>query len=139
MDTSSSLEGVDAFFAALEKIERAADEAVREVVATASTLLVSEAQANFVGSHARGEPHVGGDKPNIVSGDLRRSIRADPITQYGKADYGTTVGPRMIYGRRVELGFNGSPGYPYFGPAVEKVRPEFERMAADIWQSKIGT
>lgn len=130
--------GEDAMFAYLDKIEEAADKATKELIATASARLVREAQSNFSGAHARGEPHVGGSKPNVVSGDLRRSIKSDPITRYAKADYGTIVAPRMIYGRRVELGFQGSPAYPYFAPAAEKLQPQFERDAADIWSAAMS-
>lgn len=130
--------GVDDMFAFMDRFEQAADDATKQLVATASLRLVREAQGNFSGSHARGEPHVGGSKPNIVSGDLRRSIKADIITRYAKANYGTIVAPRMIYGRRVELGFQGSPAYPYFGPAATKLRPQFQRDAADIWAATVG-
>lgn len=128
-----SWEGEEAFYAALDRIASAADAATKELVNVGSLTLTVAAKDNFIGSHRRGEPHVGGNRPNIVSGNLRRSIRSDPITRFGMADYGTSVAPRMIYSRAVELGFHGSPGYPYFGPAVDKTRPEFRRQAVEIW------
>lgn len=135
----SDWEGVDAFFGALDRLEAAADRATKELVATASAKLVKRSQANFVGSHRRGEPHVGGPKPNIVTGQTRRSIRPDPITRYGRASYGTIVAPRVKWGRRLELGFKGSRGYPYFGPAARELEPEFRRDAADIWRKNMSS
>ncbi len=129
--------GQEAFFAALDKIQRAADMATKEVVVNAETKLVRAAQGNFIGSHRRGEPHVGGNRPNVVTGTTRRSIRGDLLRRYGVADYGTTVAPRVKWGRRLELGWRGSPGYPFFQPAVEKVRPEIRRDAVDIWVKNI--
>lgn len=129
-------DGVSESDDALDKLEKLMDEAVKLIVARASTKLVAEAQANFQGSHRRGEPHVGGSKPNIVSGNLRRSIKADQITRFGDADYGTTVAPTMIYGRRVELGFKGSKKYPYFMPAVQKV--DMQKIALDTWREYIS-
>jgi hypothetical protein len=113
--------GVGQNRAAWEHLIGLIDEAVKETVTRSAVKLVAEAQSNFQGSHARGMPHIGGLFPNIVSGNLRRSIQAEPITRFGTADYGTSVGPRMIYGRRVELGFKGSAKYPFFKPAVDKV------------------
>jgi hypothetical protein len=129
--------GVNESDAALEALLRRADTAVREIVEKSSLLLVAAAQKNFSGSHRRGQPHVGGAAPNIVTGELRRSITADPVRKRGQADYATTVAPRMIYGRRVELGFQGSQGYPYFTPAVDTVIPQLEKLGARIWREHV--
>ncbi len=132
-------QGVDAFFGKLDQLAEAADGATRELVATVSTQLVQKSQQNFIGAHRRGEPHVGGKFPNVVTGETRRSIRADPITRFGTADYGTSVAPHVLWGRRLELGFNGSRGYPYFIPAARAIRygagtAGFRQQALLIWE-----
>lgn len=129
-------EGMSAYDAAIERLSVKLDEAVRMVVVKTSMALVREAQSNFSGSHRRGEPHVGGNQPNIVSGNLRRSIKATPVTRFGRGDYGATVAPTMIYGRRVELGFRGSRKYPYFGPAVQKV--DMRKIATEVWRTAVS-
>lgn len=135
--------GLHEFEAALKRVAFEADEAARVAVAKAAALAESKAKANFEGSHAAGEPHVGGDKPNVVAGTLRRSITTDPIRRYSLGDYGTVVAPRVAYARRVELGYPGSEGrghartraFPYFTPAAEDARREFRSIARDTWAS----
>lgn len=119
--------------AALDRLMVKTDLATRQVVARSAALLEKEAKSNFSGSHKRGEPHVGGTEPNVVSGDLRRSITATPVARTGVASYAATVGPTTVYGRRVELGWNGSAGYPYFTPAVKSARAKFGALAREIW------
>jgi hypothetical protein len=137
--------GLSEFENAMTKVARDADLASKAIVAKSAAVVIKTAQANFEGarkwvSGSRGgrhmfpARHVGGDRPNVVSGDLRRSIKADPIIRFGLAHYATRVGPRVAYGRRVEFGLHGSPGYPFFNPAVEESRPELARIAADTWR-----
>lgn len=136
--------GISEFENALKKVVSESDRASALIVAKSAAVVVKEAQLNFQGSrkwvsgsrggrHIDPAEHVGGDKPNVISGDLRRSIKAEPIKRFGLNDYGTSVAPKMTYGRRVELGMNGSPGYPFFGPAVEKMRPLLEAIARETW------
>lgn len=126
--------GVGELEAALTKVAGQAEEASRALVERSAAMVEAAAKANFDGSHARGRPHVGGSKPNVVTGTLRRSIHADPVRRYGLSDYGTVVGPHVIYGRRVELGYNGSTPHPYFAPAVQAVRPRFAELSARTWR-----
>lgn len=130
--------GEQEFTSAIDRVISAADAAAREVVQTAAALLTREAQANFSGAHARGKPHVGGSKPNVVSGDLRRSIRPDPVVKRGDGDYATKVAPHMRYGRRVELGFKGSRKFPYFQPAVDKVAGGMQTTAVAVWKKHMS-
>jgi hypothetical protein len=138
--------GISEFGAALEKISKQADDASKVIVVKSSAVVIKESQANFEGTRKRvmgpraqkyghlvADRHVGGDKPNIISGNLRRSIKADPITRFGLAEHGTKVGPRMGYGRRVALGLDGSKGYDFFAPAVATARPLFAAIARDTW------
>lgn len=127
--------GIPEFMGALEKVTRDADAASKMIVHTGSMKLVREAKANFDGSHKKGQPHQGGDKPNVVTGTLRRSIRATPVEKTGLFEYSSSVGPTVVYGRAVELGYaprNMRP-FPYFNPAAEKVLPEIRDLAVNVW------
>jgi len=95
------------------------------VAVAPGALVIALSMRNFEGVHKRGQPHVGGDKPNVVTGYLRRSIRMDPIVKVGRGHYVSKVGPNAIYGRSVELGYNGSKAYPYFTPAVHSAEQAF--------------
>jgi len=127
--------GIPGFNSAMDYVMKRSDDAAKEVLAKSGALVVSKAMRNFEGSHAKGDPHVGGDKPNIVTGYLRRSIQMDPISRVGIGQYQTRVGPGAIYGRRVELGWNGSAGYPFFGPAAEEAQDQFWDLAQKTWAS----
>jgi hypothetical protein len=126
-------QGEDKLKAALDALLLRIDAASKQIVAQGSALAISAAQRNFQGTHAKGEPHVGGDLPNIVTGDLRRSISADPIRRYAVAAYSVRLGPRMVYARSVEFGYNGSRGYPYFTPAMRQVTPVINQTAQRLW------
>lgn len=63
-----------------------------------------------------------GPGPNVVTGDLRRSINTE--VRYGFGTYIAVVGASMIYARAVEMGlpnWNGKK-YPYLGPAVQTLQ-----------------
>lgn len=125
--------GLQGVFAKIEEVAAQGDLAAKTIVTRGAALMEKEAKANFSGAHKKGQPHVGGDKPNVVTGTLRRSIRSAPVTRLGMAEYGTSVSPSTVYARRVELGYRGSKGYPYFRPAAEKVRPQLEALAKATW------
>jgi len=119
--------GVEEFAAALGRVgERTSIEA-RAALAEVASELEKVAKRN-----ASGRPG-----PNVVTGTLRRSITHDPITPWGIGGWQTKVGPTVIYGRRIELGFKGAdslgrvfdaPGYPYFGPAFRQVVPRIPEI-----------
>ena len=62
--------------------------------------------------------HTGGKYPNVVTGNLRRSIHTSYTRGAGK--YTAMVGSSMIYARSVELGNKKNPAikYPYLEPAA---------------------
>jgi hypothetical protein len=62
--------------------------------------------------------HTGGQYPNVVTGNLRRSITTSFTRGMGK--YTATVGSSMIYARSVEKGNKQNPAlkYPYLEPAA---------------------
>lgn len=120
--------------AALKRAMVQADLAAREIVAVASAELIRDAMANFEGAHRKGEAHVGGNKPNIVTGNLRRSIRGSGIARGAWGEYKQTVGPTTVYGRAVEMGRPGrSRAFPYFGPAAAGVRVRMDGISTLIW------
>lgn len=136
--------GLAEFEAALRRVAFEAGEAGRIAVAKTAAMVEAEAKKNFDGAHRKGEPHVGGSRPNVVTGNLRRSIRTDPIKVYALGDYGTVVAPRAIYGRRIELGYpggGGGPGqqptraFPYFVPAAQHAGAKFSDTAAAQWRA----
>lgn len=125
--------GLGDFDAAMDHVTKQADIASKTIISKSAALVVSKTMSNFEGAHAKNEPHVGGSKPNIVTGYLRRSTKMTPIVRLGLGSYETSVGPNAIYGRRVELGYKGSQGYPFFGPAVTDAQAEFNNIAQDTW------
>lgn len=115
---------------ALDRIAKEYDASGRAALIAAATTVEASAKANFEDAHSKGEPHVGGNKPNVVSGTLRRSIGFDTPHRLGVAEWATKVEPHTIYARRVELGYPGGKGrgrqktraFPYFKPAVKDTR-----------------
>lgn len=127
--------GLTELNAAIDRITASAAEAAKVTVGTAAAMLTGAAQANFEGSHKKGQPHVGGSKPNVVTGYLRRSIRFTPPARLGMFEYSSQIGPTAIYGRAVELGYaarNMRP-HPYFDPAVREVTPRLPAIATAAW------
>lgn len=118
---SFHFEGVSNFEGAVDAL------IVRVMLATNTGLTeaghVVEARAKM---NASGRPG-----PNVVTGTLRRSIHTEGPSNYGNAGRQIKIGPSVIYGRRVELGFHGDDslgrhyatlGFPYLGPALETLR-----------------
>jgi HK97 gp10 family phage protein len=137
--------GIPEVISAIGRMEKKVDEAGRLTTIQVAAETEARAKANFHGSHKRGRPHVGGEKPNIVSGTLRRSIMFTPPARIA-GGYSTTVGPTTEYGRRVELGFKGTdslgrrynqPAFPYFGPAVKETRVRAHEIAVTNWAAAI--
>ena len=62
--------------------------------------------------------HTGGQYPNTVTGNLKRSITTSFTRGLGK--YEASVGSSMIYARSVEKGNSKNPAikYPYLEPAA---------------------
>lgn len=131
--------GVSEFRAAVAAMDAAISAGSREIVSLAAARVIADAQANFVGSHRKGAPHVGGDKPNVVSGTLRRSIRGDGMRMDALGSWTTRVGPQTVYARAIELGnpHSHSGAYPYFGPAVLKNRGLITAIAIGAWSKAI--
>lgn len=138
--------GIHEVEAAFDRVLKDVEQANRDIVAESAALVENAIKQNFSGSHAKGEPHTGGDKPNVVTGTLRRGVRHQPIVRDGVAGAMTVLGPTSVYARRVEIGFSGAdsrgrryhqPGYPYFGPGVDSTREAVQEIARRRWSRAI--
>jgi len=84
--------------------------------------LAVERQAKLnanTGTHKKGQPRSGGPGPNVVTGNLRRSINTS--VRYGFGTYIAIVGASMVYARAVEKGsptWKSGVKYPYLEPAA---------------------
>ncbi|MHB8490607.1 MAG: HK97 gp10 family phage protein [Solirubrobacteraceae bacterium] len=121
--------GLDKFKAAIDGIAARMAVETRGAVAEAAHLIEAKAKANFEGSHAKRMPHEGGSKPNVVTGNLRRSIHVEGPTGSGMS-WSAKVGPSAVYGRAIELGLrqNRLVKYPYFRPGFEEAVPEIAEI-----------
>ena len=96
-------------------------------------LMVRETQTELSrASHPKGTPtpSAPGSPPAIVRGDLRRRVRAKPVTG-GPLRWETTVGSTVVYARIHELGGDTGRGHRTHLPARPYLRPAFERIMAD--------
>jgi len=119
---------------ALTRISAGVDVAAHASVDGATAYLIREAMSNFDGAHRKGTPHVGGPKPNVVTGNLRRSIIATSAERLGRGYYARDVGPTTVYARAIELGREGhNAAYPYFAPAVFKLRRYMPLLITENW------
>ena len=134
--------GVKEFERAIEVMIAKVDVAAREAVTKGGHLIEAKSKEQFSGAHAKGQPHVGGNAPNVVTGTARRSIHGDSITHIGFGTWQSLTGPSVVYGRRLELGFNGvdalgrvydTQGYPYMQPGFDEAKPELPRIFAEAW------
>ena len=123
------LVGVPQFMAALDGMVGAADAASREAVAKGGHLIEAETKKDLsIGSHAKGQPTTStpGTPPDLVTGQLRRSIKVTGPTKTGPGAWESRTGPTAVYGRIQELGGvtgrGGAtylPARPYLGPALQ--------------------
>lgn len=135
---TSTMDGFAQAAGALTRLSAGSELAARASVNDASAYLIREAMANFEGAHSKGQPHVGGNKPNVVTGNLRRSILADSIETLRPGYYARDVGPTALYARAVELGREGhSAAYPYFAPAVIQLRQYMPSLVTENWHKYV--
>jgi hypothetical protein len=132
-----AVKGLGALEAALTRGEAQVELAARANVQLASLELIKQAQANFSGSHRKHQRHIpnANNYPNVVTGTLRRSIQSDGLRSVAPGVVSTKVGPTTVYGRAIELGnpHSRSGAYPYFGPAVKRVRAKTAGLATANW------
>jgi len=105
---------------------RAAADAMGAVMVRATMLQLG------LSSHVKGTPTPSqpGMPPAMVGGDLRRSVRADPVTGAGTR-WQTQVGATTVYARIHELGGNAGRGHKTHLPPRPYLRPALDLIVAD--------
>lgn len=154
--------GVSATVEALEAYKARVSIATREATKASADALQRSARANFHGYHSPGFHHVGGSAPNIVTGNLQKSIVSSPVVQTGVGRFATRVGPTAIYSRVIELGgyitpkekrylswFDAQvgvqrfekgvsiPPHPFFVPAAEAMPPKMYEIFLEAWTEAV--
>ncbi|WP_327088533.1 hypothetical protein OIE66_40495 [Nonomuraea sp. NBC_01738] len=100
-------------------------------------------------SHPRGTPtpSAPGEPPSLVSGALRRSVKAGRPHQTGAARWEAKTAPTIIYSRIQELGGRTGRGHrtvlparPYVGPTRIRLiaSGDLERWANRAFIAKVG-
>lgn len=78
-----------------------------------------------------GDPKPDGPPVNRT-GNLRRSIKPMKF-RVGFGSYGAIVGPTVIYGRILELGFPNGNKYPYMEPAFKQFQEVYPAILAKYY------
>ena len=133
---------------ALDVLAAGFDEAAQRVVEKAGAIIGGQAKREFRGSRqAPPSP----PRPTLRTGNLRNSIQVGEIKRESIGTWSSKVGPTMVYGRRVELGYPAgnaglpTPGahysrghqptrrFPYMGPGFDQSRDRVVAMYNDEW------
>ena len=115
------------FLAAFNRTEADLNNAARYAIGMAVASVEREAKKNAnTGTHPRGQGHIPGTGPgpNVMTGNLRRSIYSQTKIGFGNS-YVAEVGASMVYARAVELGlpeWKSGVKYPYLAPAAESLK-----------------
>lgn len=158
-DITVRIEGLAPLLASLHSLKAREDAATRSATRDSGQRLVFDARSNFLGSHAPGFWHIGGARPNTVTGTLQASILSTSVVSTGPGRYSTRVGPHAIYARVIELGahidaksakylhwFDAQHGVdrykksvdipprPYFVPAVSSLPSKMETIFYAAWR-----
>jgi phage gpG-like protein len=123
--------GLAEFDAALKAMTGMANAASREATGKGAHLIEAETKKNLaIGTHKRGEPTTSapGTPPDLVTGQLRRSIRVKGPRSIGPQTWEASVGPTAVYGRIQELGGDTGRHYASHLPARPYLAPAFERL-----------
>lgn len=154
------IRGVDRFNAQLAEIARRMDRATDVGVDDGLTLVQEEAARLLTEkTHPPGTPtpSAPGEPPALISGALRRSIRARRDPSSGGIHRGR-IGPTIVYGRIQELGGTIVPrtarmlswmgggvrhfarsvhlhARPFMKPAVDASRPRVRARFRELWQT----
>ena len=146
MRVTAHVEGLGDFNKAVAAMQRRIANAGRGIVSESLAVVERAAKKNFEGSHPPGFPHVGGSKPNVVTGHLRRGIRTTPVRRVSPFTWEGEVGPTAVYGRRIELGYPGGgsgPGhqrtrpFPYLKPGADASHARIREVAVKRWTKAI--
>lgn len=132
MAVESYFEGVPEFISALAKIALAADVAGERIVTLGGHAIEAAAK-----QHMDGRPG-----PQRQTGALSRSVRVVSVTRLARGSWESRTGPTVVYGRRIELGFDGAdslgriyhqPPYPFLQPGLEDATPKLSAIYTTEW------
>ena len=130
-------DSVNAFSHSLDTGARGArDEMMATLIQLAQEEIKGERPYEQVGKGLKGRRYskaTPGQPPMNRTGRLRRSIHGEKFDE-GFAKYEAIVGPGVIYGRVLEVGFANGNRYPYMAPAFRK----FQSVAPMIIRKHIG-
>ena len=135
-----------AFMADIDALIAAVDTATREAVVLGAQVIEKTSKESFGPAHRKGTPKTS-DKPQSVTGTLRRSIHMTEVTALGGGTWQSKVAPTVIYGRRIELGFSGTdslgrrynqPPYPYMQPGLDKAHDSLSDIFEATWGAAIA-
>ena len=129
----------------IERVRNATEDAVK----IGGEHIANMAKDEFGPAHPRGTRKTVFDRPQSVSGELRRSIQFIDSRQTGANQWTGRTAPQTAYGRRIELGFNPSTRgggldilgrqfhqrpYPYLEPGVRKSEVGLEQIFTRAWR-----
>ena len=130
-------DSVTAFQRSLDEGARGArDEMMTALIQLTQEEIKGERPYEQVGKGVKGRRYTQatpGEPPMNRTGRLRRSIHGEKFNM-GFAKYEAIVGPGVIYGRTLEVGFANGNKYPYMAPAFRK----FQSVAPMIIRKHIG-
>ena len=119
--------GLPEFNAAIDGMVEAANVATRDAVKKGASLIESKAKAHSP----------------VLTGSNRRSIHVEgPIGVSAMLGYSASIGPSMIYSRRLELGFSGTDAigrayhqapHPYLAPGLADAIPGLSAIFEAAW------
>lgn len=128
------VKGVKEVETALDDMAARMDKAMAQVAIKAAQTIEKNAKKEFRGeSSAPPRP----PRPTRRTGNLRDSIHSEGPTSEGNSTYSAKVGPTLLYGRRVELGYEGGGGgrghqstrkFPYLSTGFEKSRDDIKAL-----------
>lgn len=119
-------------------------DAAAEKIATQAGLIVQR----YARKEFRGETSAPPTPPRPTqrTGNLRNSITVSDQKRVSFGTWSAKVGPTMIYGRRVELGYKGTGkgrgqqttrAFPYLSPGFDKSRNDVIDMYQSEWRKAL--
>jgi len=110
--------GIPEFDKSIDSMIVRVDEAARKFVLKGGEVIKREAKNTFItGADAKITESWHSDAwplPTRRTGNLMNSIYSDGARKLGIGKWESQTGPHIVYGRRIELGFNGSGRWPYY-------------------------
>ena len=95
------------FIESIDTVIGLINEVTKDAVGRSALLVEANSKTSFGPAHKKGSRKLVQDRPQVVSGNLMRSIGVRSLSQTGEYSFEARVGPNMNYARRIELGFKG--------------------------------